>query len=65
MKKVAHISDFPKGSYTTNFLGKGYDDAIKQAKDWQERTGNRIHSYYEQKLITKTHSILVSFERKT
>ena len=62
--KVERIAEFPKGCNIAQFLGKGYDDAIKEANAWQSRTGHNCLKYYEQKLVTRWHSIIVYYERK-
>lgn len=60
--KVERLAEFPKNANVGQFLGKGYEDAVKNANDWAERTGNKCHKYFEQKLITKWHSIIVQIE---
>lgn len=64
MDKVGRIAHFPKTCFIAQFLGKGYDDAVRQAEEWQKNTGNICHSYYEQVLVTKYHSILVAYTKK-
>lgn len=62
--KVSRLAEFPRGSHIAQFLGKGFPDAVTQANAWQSRTGNVCHKYFEQKLITKWHSILVYYTSK-
>lgn len=64
MRKVEHLSEFPHNCLIAQFLGKGYEDAVRNAEEWQKNTGNTCHSYYEQKLITKWHSIIVHYTLK-
>lgn len=63
MQKISRIADFSKDHLIGNFLGKDYEEARKNAEDWSVRTGNKIHSYFEQIFHTKTYSILFSYER--
>jgi len=62
--KVSRIADFPAGCLVAQFLGKEYSGAVEEANAWSKRTGNPCHKYYEQKLITKFHSIIVYYTRK-
>lgn len=64
MNRVEHLAEFPKNCLVAQFLGKGYDDAVHIAEEWQKTTGNTCHSYFEQKLITKWHSIIVHYTLK-
>lgn len=62
--RVERLAEFPKGCLVAQFLGKGFDEAVGEANDWGARTGNTCHKYFEQKLITKYHSIIVYYTRK-
>jgi len=67
MKQVNRPADFPKENFINSFLGKEFEDAKKEAQEWEERTGNKITHYYEQIPLaktSKTKSILVSYKRK-
>ena len=64
LKKVERLAEFPKNCLVAQFLGKGYEDAVSNAVAWQTRTGNTCHAYFEQKLITKWHSIIVHYTLK-
>lgn len=64
MNKVERLAEFPKGCFVAQFLGKGFEDAVRVANEWQGRTGNTCHLYFEQKLITKWHSIIVYYTKK-
>ena len=62
--RVERLAEFPKNCYVMQFLGKGYDGAVLEANSWQSRTGNICRKYFEQKLITKWHSIIVYYVPK-
>lgn len=62
--RVERLAEFPKGCHVAQFLGKGFDGAVSEANAWETRTGNTCHKYFEQKLITKYHSIIVYYTRK-
>lgn len=63
MKRVERLAEFPKNCTVAQFLGKGYDDAVKNAEAWAVNSGTTLHGYFEQKLITKWHSIIVHYSR--
>lgn len=63
MLQVGRLAEFPKGCLVAQFLGKGYDDAIKNANDWAIQQNTKLIFYYQQLLVTKFHSILVCYQR--
>ena len=64
MIKVGRLSEFPKDGWIAQFLGKDFDDAVGKAGAWQKVTGHECSHYYEQKLRTKTVSILVHYKKE-
>ena len=62
MDKVASPSHFSPDHYIGNFNGKDFEDAIKRATEWSQRTGMTLVSYYEQIAFGK--SILVSYKKE-
>ena len=62
MRKVSKITQFHEDSLIASFTGKNYEEAIKLAGEWSQRTGAILLSYYEQVAFGK--SILVSYKKE-
>lgn len=62
MNQVSSPNQFAEDSFIAYFSGKNYDDALKLAGEWSQRTGATLLSYYEQKAFGK--SILVSYKKE-
>ena len=60
MRKVEHLSEFERGCYVAQFVGKSYDEAVGLAN----KSGLPISMYFEQRKInySKISTILVSYE---
>lgn len=58
MKKVGHLSEFPRGSFVSQFSGKTFDEAKEKA----EKAKIEFISYFEQAHYGKSkfRTILVS-----
>jgi hypothetical protein len=61
MRKVEHLSEFPRGSYVAQFYGKEYKDAVELAN----KSSLLLVSYYEQIHCGKQKSILVCYHAQS
>jgi hypothetical protein len=62
MRKVEHLSEFPKECYVAQFVGKSYDEAVGLAN----KSVLPITMYFEQQRInySKISTILVSYHKE-
>ena len=63
MLLVSNPNKFPEDGFITLFSGKSTEDAIQLAKDWSERVGTSLLTYYPQKAFGGK-SILVSYKNE-